>query len=344
MRRAIALSIVAAVAAFTPLPSGAVERVYSRAFYPVLQNGLTWASSLVPFALLDLALITLSAIWIISVVRRWRARGPAAALRVGAASLVTMASIVFLVFLAFWGLNYRRVPLEARLEYDRARVTRDATIQFAELVVERVNSLEPRKAPTAYSHEALTRAFADTQRRLSATRTARPAAPKTSLFSWYLRMAGIDGMVAPWFLEILVNPEVLPVEYPFTLMHEWAHLAGYANESEANFVAWLTCLAADERAQYSGWLEAYQYTRAALPRETRGELDRRLAPAVVADLRAIAERLGSVDPAVSGFARNVYDSYLRSQGVDEGIASYGAMLRLMLGTTFQNGWVPQLRQ
>lgn len=344
MRRAIAVPIVAAVAAFVPLPPGVVERFYSRGFYPVLQNGVTWASSLVPFALLDVGLIALTAIWVFSAVRRWRAHGSAAALRVGATSLVMIASVAFLVFLAFWGLNYRRVPLEARLAYDRARVTRDATIQFAELAVARVNSLEPMKAPAGNSHEALVRAFADTQRRLGATRVARPAAPKTSLFSWYLRRAGIDGMVDPWFLEILVNPDVLPIEYPFTLMHEWAHLAGYANESEANFVAWLTCLAADERAQYSGWLEAYQYTRAALPRETRSELDRRLAPAVVADLRAIAERLGTVDPAVSGFARNVYDSYLRSQGVDEGIASYGAMLRLMLGTTFENGWVPQLRQ
>jgi hypothetical protein len=65
---------------------------------------------------------------------------------------------------------------------------------------------------------------------------------------------------------------------------------------------------------------------------------------VNADLRAIAERMGRIDPAVSGFARNVYDSYLRSQGVEEGIASYGAMLRLMTGTSFDQGWTPRLRQ
>jgi uncharacterized protein DUF3810 len=343
VRPVIVLSIVAAIAAFIPLPSHAIERFYSRGIYPILQNGLTWMSSLVPVALLDIALIALTVSWIAFVVRQWRARGRGPALRAGAASLLMIASIVVLIFFAFWGLNYRRVPLEAKLHYDAARITGNATTRFAELAVDRVNSLESRKEATAASHEILIRAFADTQRRLGATRTARPAEPKTSLFSWYLRLAGIDGMVDPWFLEILVNPDVLPIEYPFTVTHEWAHLAGYANESEANFVAWLTCLAADERAQYSGWLEAYQYARAVLPRDLRRDLDRRLAPDVVADLRAIAERLGSVDPAVSGFARNVYDSYLRAQGVDEGIASYGAMLRLMLGTTFQDGWVPQMR-
>jgi hypothetical protein len=339
----VILPIVAVAAAFVPLPSAAVERFYSRGIYPFIQNAVTAASSVVPFALLDVALVAMTAIWAASVVRRWRDKRAAAALRAAGSSLVLIASIVVLVFFAFWGLNYRRVPLEVRLEYDRSRVTREATVELARLAVERVNALEPGKAPTASSHDALVGAFADTQRRLGAARTARPARPKTSVFSWYLRKAGIDGMVDPWFLEILVNPDVLPIEYPFTLAHEWAHLAGYANESEANFVAWLTCLAADERAQYSGWLEAFQYARAALPHENRRELDRRLSPPVVADLRAIAERLGTMNPAVSGFARNVYDSYLRAQGVDEGIASYGAMLRLMLGTTFRNGWVPALR-
>ncbi len=58
----------------------------------------------------------------------------------------------------------------------------------------------------------------------------------------YFRKAAIDGMTDPFFLEIILNPDVLPLERPFVLAHEWAHLAGYADESEANFVAWLTCI------------------------------------------------------------------------------------------------------
>lgn len=344
MKPVVVLPILAAAAAFVPLPATFVERVYSREWYLVLQNILTGASSFVPFALLDLALFLLVSFLLISVVRGWRARGSRAALRAGAVSLIIIVSLMTLLFEVFWGFNYRRVPLETKLRYDRSRVTGDATIRFAHLALERINALEPRKAASASSHDNLRNAFADTQRRLGAERTARPAPPKRSIFSWYLRMAGIDGMVVPWFLEIIVNPDVLWVEYPFTVAHEWAHLAGYANESEANFVAWLTCLASDDRAQYSGWLEAFQYARAALPREARRDVDRGLTAAVAADLQAIAERLGTMDPAVSGFARNVYDSYLRAQGVDEGIASYGAMLRLMVGTTFQNGWVPELRE
>ena len=92
-----------------------------------------------------------------------------------------------------------------------------------------------------------------------------PGVPKRSLLGWYFRAAAIDGMTDPFFLEIILNPDVLPFERPFVLAHEWAHLAGYADEAEANFVAWLTCIRADRAAQYSGWLEAYRYAEAALP-------------------------------------------------------------------------------
>jgi uncharacterized protein DUF3810 len=344
VRYAILAAAAAVAATFVPLPSPAIEQWYSLGVYPVIQNVVTWLSSLVSVALLDVGALVALGSWLAFVTGRWRKSGARAGLKVAAVSLVAMISVGYLLFLAVWGLNYRRLPLEVKLAYDPARVTPDGTFQLGQIAVEQVNSLEPVKAPRSpYSREAMIPAFADAQRHLGAKRTARPAMPKRSAVSWYLRNAGIDGMIDPLFLEIILNPDVLPIEQPFTLAHEWAHLAGYAGESDANFVAWLTCIRSDSAAQYSGWLEAYRYAEAALPRERRRELQRRLSPAVIADLRAISVRLGRVNPVVSGFARNVYDAYLKTQGVDEGLASYSAMLRLMVGTTFDNGWVPNLR-
>jgi hypothetical protein len=332
-------------ATFIPPPGPAVERWYSLGVYPFIQNVVTSTSSLVSVALLDVAVLVAFGCWISFVVRRWRSQGARTGVQAAVVSLVVTVSVAYLVFLAVWGLNYRRLPLEAKLAYDPGRVTADGTFQLGQIAVEQVNSLEPSKAPQSpYSRAAMLPAFVDTQRRLGAARTARTAMPKRSAVAWYLRYAGIDGMIDPLFLEIILNPDVLPIEQPFTLAHEWAHLAGYADESDANFVAWLTCIRSDSAAKYSGWLEAYRYAEAALPRERRRELQRRLSPGVVADLRAISARLGRVNPVVSGFARNVYDQYLKTQGVDEGLESYSAMLKLMVGTTFENGWVPALRQ
>jgi uncharacterized protein DUF3810 len=165
--------------------------------------------------------------------------------------------------------------------------------------------------------------------------------PKASVLTWYFRRAAIDGMTDPFFLEIIVNTDVLPFERPFVVSHEWAHLAGYADESEANFVAWLTCVRGDPLAQYSGWLVAYEQAIRVLPREARRTLA--LDPGPQEDLRAAAARYAKSSPVVRDAARDVYDRYLKANRVAEGIDSYEAVLRLMLGTRFDEGTQPRLR-
>ena len=97
-------------------------------------------------------------------------------------------------------------------------------------------------------------AFDTAQRYLGATRLAVPGKPKGTLLNFYFRRAVVDGMTDPFFLETLVVSDLLPLERPFVTAHEWAHLAGYNDEGEANFVGWLTCMRADEPGQYSAWM------------------------------------------------------------------------------------------
>jgi hypothetical protein len=186
---------------------------------------------------------------------------------------------------------------------------------------------------------SLAQSFARVQRSLGARHEAVPGVPKRSLLSLYFRRAAIDGMTDPFFLEIIVNPDVLLIERPFVIAHEWAHLAGYADESEANFIAWLTCLRGDPLAQYSGWLAAYEHAVGALPRQARGGLTP-LEPGPRRDLQAMAKRFERSSPIVREAARDVYDGYLRANRIQEGIASYDAVLRLMLGTRFGPDWIP----
>ena len=50
-------------------------------------------------------------------------RGVAVA-QVAIVRFVVFAAATYLVFLAVWGLNYRRMPLEEKLEFDEALITR----------------------------------------------------------------------------------------------------------------------------------------------------------------------------------------------------------------------------
>ena len=137
----VTLIAAALVAAIVPLPSRLVEAWYSRRFYPAIQGVVTPLSNLVPVALLDIAVLVLLVVLAIVFWRRVRASGIRRALISSALSLVTLAAVVFLLFLAIWGLNYRRLPLDQKLEYDQRRVTREAAIRLGSHAVREVNAL-----------------------------------------------------------------------------------------------------------------------------------------------------------------------------------------------------------
>lgn len=332
----------AVAAAVVPLPAAAVEQWYSFGVYPRIQAVVTPVSNRVPIALFDVA-IAIAVVWMVALfARRVRKRGLVAGLLHGVRALVVTAAVVYLVFLAMWGLNYRRVPLERKLDYQASRITSAAALQLGNEAVRMVNAGYAAAHAGRMDDASLAAAFAQAQQIMGAPRGAVPGVPKTSLLGLYFRQAAVSGMTDPFFLEIILNPDLLPVERPYTLAHEWAHLAGYADESEANFLAWLTCAHGDAAAQYSGWLETYQYVVGSLGRAERRSLAR-LDPGPRADLQAMRERYERSSPVVRETARDVYDSYLRANRVSEGIESYSAVLRLMLGSRHNETWTPRLR-
>ena len=340
--RRLVLVGLALILLVAPLPAGTVEAWYSRGAYAQIQRVLTPITNLTPFAWLDLAGTLAILAWVgqvrkaVAAGRSWRAW------RDVAGGFSAFVAILYLVFLALWGLNYRRVPLEQKVVFDPGRITRESALRVAAEAVRQVNQQEAG-APEPFDAAGLRRSFDAAQRLLGARVTAVPGRPKRSLLAWYFRWAAIDGMTDPFFLEIIVNPDVLPIERPFVVAHEWAHLAGYADESEANFVAWLTCLQGDAWQRYSGWLTMYVHVTNALSRQDRAAMAATLGPVPRRDLAAIGARLQRSAPVVRDTARDVYDRYLKANRVPGGIASYDAVVRLVLGTRFGEGWTPALK-
>ena len=271
---------LAAIGAVAPTPAAWIEQTYSRQWYLAWQNVVTRVSSVVGFSLLDLLAVIVVAGLAVCWWRELRGSGPGPWRRASAAMRMTfrtvaLAAALYLAFLAMWGLNYRREPLTAKLDYDAARISPDALASLAAESVDRLKALHApahAAAPWPAFDELPARlgpAFEQVQRRLGAGRTAVAGRPKATLLSAYFRRAGIDGMLSPFSLEVLVNGTVLPFERPFLVAHEWAHLAGYANEAEANFVGVLICLAGDAQSRYNAWLFLSQQLVRHLPPDAR---------------------------------------------------------------------------
>lgn len=345
------LVALAAVAAVVPVSPARIERLYSRGVYPGLQRVLTGASNMTSLAVLD-ALIALAAFGALAcIVFRIRARRPVrwgrVLLQLAGDATVT-AAVVYLAFLAAWGLNYRRVPLRETLEFDQARVTRDALVKLTGLAVEELNRLHAPAHARAWPalddiQIVLTPDFVAAEGDLGLSGTAVTGRPKRSLLSWYFQRAAIDGMTNPFALEILVNPEVLPFERPMIVAHEWAHLAGFAEESEASFVGWIACVRGGDQSRYSAWLSLVMHLAADVPKEDYAAAMAQLEAGPTDDLRAVVDRVRRAVPVVRTAARRVYDGYLKANRVAAGVKSYDEVVTLIAGTAFGDGFVPRLR-
>jgi hypothetical protein len=147
----------------------------------------------------------------------------------------------------------------------------------------------------------------------------------------------------PFFLEVMITPDALPFELPAILSHEWGHLAGYANESEASFVGWLTCMQGGAQARYSAWLQLTPRLVAGMPPAARTKVTVKLAAGPRTDLQAIEERLRrAVVPELNAAAWAGYDRYLKANRVTGGVRSYDDVVTLIAGTSFDRRWRPRL--
>jgi Protein of unknown function (DUF3810) len=352
VKSAAALTALAIVCAVAPAPPELIERVYSNRFYAALQPPLTSVSNLVGIALIDLVLVVAVAAWALLAVRDV-ARSPEDGWRriIGRIGLrtVTWSAAAYLAFLALWGFNYRRVRLVDKLEFSGDRVTTGAALALATQAVEQLNAAyqpahEHGWAAPNLIDRTLAEAFERAVRDTGGAHRVVPGRPKRSLLDWYFRRAAVSGMTDPYFLETLVASDVLPFERPMVVAHEWSHLAGIADEGEANFIAWIACVRSTPAHRYSGWLSLYQEVLPSLGRADRTALAAKVAAGPRQDLEAIRDRyLRNVNPRVSAVGWTVYDSYLKANRVEAGTASYTEVVRLVLGVRFTEPWTPARR-
>jgi uncharacterized protein DUF3810 len=341
----------AAGMAFLPLPSSGIERYYSDGMYARLQPVLTSFSNRAAIPLLDVLMVVLAGLWLMQLARDLT-RGHGLALgiaRIGWRTAVWFAAL-YLVFMGMWGLNYRRVPLAEKLGSRDGGVTADAANAMAGAAVDQANLLYERARSQASGFEddgveaALATAFSRAVELVGGRATTVVARPKRSLLDWYFKRAAVSGMTDPYFLETLIASDVLPFERPFVLAHEWSHLAGFADEGEANFVSWLACVRGSVADRYSGWLFLYQEMLPSLDRAGQMSVAARLGPGPREDLRASRERLArNVSPRIAAAGWRVYDSYLKANRVPAGAASYAEVVRLVLVVEFSDNWTPVLR-
>ena len=336
----LTLLLVAAVVAFMPPGAVTVERWYSRWLYPIIQANVTSLSNRVPIALFDVTIVVLSlvaiGIWVWSI-RLARKKQMLRSLWRGFVATLTLLAFVYLWFLAAWGLNYARPQLESQLPFDHSKVTPEAVRALAERAIAEANRLHDSAHAAGFpainaSPRPLIDALHAVEKELGRPRPTVIATPKWTVFTPFYRASGVSGQLGPFFLETLLNPDLTGPERLAVLGHEWAHLSGFAPESDASFVGLLAAMRAGPAGEYSAWLDLVSEASSQLQPVTQRLVLQQLGPGPRQDQNAIRERLRKLVRPVEQAAWASYDQMLRSQGVEEGVQSYSRVIELLIGT------------
>lgn len=164
---------------------------------------------------------------------------------------------------------------------------------------------------------------------------SRPhTAPKAFVSSRAMSTLDFTGFYFPFTGEANLNDESPAAYLPVTICHELAHQQGIAAEQECNFVGILAATSAESAAyRYSGWLLGYVHLANALYRADHDAwqaIRDSLPETVRADLRQNSAYWARFDGFVNTVASKTYDGFLKSNGLSEGVQSYGAVVDLLL--------------
>jgi hypothetical protein len=321
-----------------------IERVYSNGAYPVWERNAFPVTNAVPWSLGDVAALAgvAAIVWQIVFFARRRVRH---ARNVGAL-LLNCAAIVGLYAVWFelsWAWNYARAPLETRVRYDPARVTPQAADALQRRAMSQMNALAKSahaRAGLPLDLAALRAEWLPAVQRVGDRWAPLVGAAKPTVADPFMLATGTEGFINPFTLNVATASDLFWFERPFDYAHEWSHVAAYAREDEANYLAIVTCLRSkDPAVRYAGWFALFLY----LPQK-RHYARREFVPLVWQDFGAIRRRNARhINVALAHWSWRTYNAYLKSNRIAAGIANYDEVTRLMLGVPLDSQGLPIAR-
>jgi hypothetical protein len=324
-------------------PEG-IERIYSRGLFLAIRQGLDAVARVVPFPMIYILLLLLLVAAIRSTIRIWRGKGTVL-YRTGQTLWSTLKATAALVFFftLMWGYNYGRVSFEEQAGLEIEPLTFEQL--YSQLEAKTTLLLDYRAQIPGADTTALDESFlpedVENLGRIGLESLlagegypvvgrvrARNLHPKGILLRF-----NSSGVYLPWTGEGHVDAGLHPLQKPFVMIHEMGHGYGFTDEGTCNFLAVLGGLqCSDPFIRYSVLLGYWRYLASEVryqDRDTYATFYRDLPAEIKADLRAIHEYQDAYPEFFPRLRYIAYDTYLKAQGIEEGILSYDRVLVLM---------------
>ena len=251
-----------------------------------------------------------------------------------------LLSSLICLFYFLWGFNYHSDSLKTRLKLTDQKISK----QYLEKEIKEVEELlldtrtlfiadslliTQKDIPSDF--EKIIREAQKTVLPIFNLPYSKRARVRKLKPDGFLLRFSTAGIYIPHSLEGHIDGGLHPIQWPATMAHEMGHGHSITDEGECNFIGLITCTStASPVIQYSGLFMYYRYL---VNNYQRGFMEQGKAyqiPEIIQrdinDCRKYSSRYPDIFPA----ARDViYDQYLKSHGIKEGLDSYNTIVQMM---------------
>jgi hypothetical protein len=319
-----------------------IEHYYSRGLYIYIAEFLRILFGWVPFSLGDVLYAAAFIYLLASLVKLIRAvylkRVNKKRLKFYLGRSAVIFAVIYIVFNIYWGLNYNRLGIGHQLKLPVAKHSKKDLENITSLLVQKLN--QTRKAIGKVKYPSYSKMFTGA---ITAYKKAANHYPflryestsiKGSLYGKGGNYLGFLGYYNPFTGESQLNLTQQPFTIPFVICHEMSHQLGYASESQANFVGYLTAIhSPDTLFHYSAYFDLFSYANHELAvkdsvqaRENFKKLDT-LVKKDFYELKLFQEKYKNPFEKI---VRIFYDRYLKANQQAKGVKSYNQVTDLLV--------------
>lgn len=331
---------------FSQSPS-AVESIYSQSIYPFIMKPVSNLTGIIPLSLFELFIIAMvifiPVVIILLIIRCVRNKSYKPVIRF-LANVAMIVSIWFFLTTVMWNLNYERKSFSELAELDVRPSSVNELYDLCQWLIENTNRLREQVEEDENGIMKLHGGFESVRNRaqIGYDIAAREypflqglyGKPKRVLFSRVMSHTNIIGLYCVITGEANIDTDIPDLGIPSTVMHEMAHQRGFAREDETNYISWVVCMShPDADFRYSGSVLALQYAMNALYSvnpDMYFELARTYSRDYYNDLQNEQAYWRQFQGPVKKLANQVNDTYLKLNGENDGVKSYGRMVDLLL--------------
>ena len=330
-----------------------IENRYSTHLYPKLAQILRLFTGWVPFSIGDIIYVLTGFALLVSLIRGTRyffnSSGDWWFLFNGISRWARGLLWIYVWFMVVWGFNYNRLGIASQLHLNPPEYCKEEVVALTSQLIFKVNSSRKELKDTLLTVKPLSELFEEAELNYDSLSNRFPfldySGPsiKPSLYSPLGSYFGFTGYYNPFTGEAQVRTDIPRILIPYIVSHEMAHQLGYASESEANFVGYLSASSSpDPYFRYSTYLDLFSYAQNEeiklfiQDRDTTGlknvlKSNRDALDSLVKkDRKEIREFFSKRENKMSPMVSGVYDQYLKLNNQEAGIESYNDVIGWLL--------------